>query len=56
MDTNYRGYKIIKTYIHGFNYYKIYGEKPLYSRLKDAKLEIDRRDAVKPEISSTEEA
>lgn len=45
MGTKYKGYEIIKTYRHGYNYYKIVGEKELYSRLKDAKLIIDKREA-----------
>ena len=45
MTTKYKGYEIIKTYKHGYNYYRILGEKELYSRLKDEKLEIDRRTA-----------
>lgn len=45
MGTKYKGYEIIKTYRHGYNYYKIVGEKELYSRLKDAKLIIDMREA-----------
>lgn len=44
MGTNYKGYTITKTYRHGYNYYKISGEKKLYSRLKDAKAEIDSRE------------
>ena len=43
MGTKYKGYEIIKTYKHGYSYYRIAGEQALYSRLKDAKLEIDRR-------------
>lgn len=43
MGTKYKGYEIIKTYAHGYNYYKISGEKRLYSRMKDAKAEIDSR-------------
>lgn len=43
MGTNYKGYIIIKTYRHGYNYYKIQGEDRLYSRLKDAKANIDSR-------------
>ncbi len=45
--TIYKGIKIIKTWKHGYNYYKIEGEKRLYSRLKDAKAEIDKREVVK---------
>ena len=44
MGTKYKGYDIVKTYRHGYNYYKISGEKQLYSRLKDAKAEIDSRE------------
>ena len=47
MWTDYRGYRIIKTYRHGYNYYKIVGENTLYSRLKDAKAAIDNRLEVK---------
>ena len=36
MGTKYKGYEIVKTYRHG--------EKQLYSRLKDAKAEIDSRE------------
>ncbi len=43
MGTKYKGYEIIKTYKHGYNYYKIKGESQLYSRLKDAKTTIDSR-------------
>ena len=41
--TYYKGFTIIKTYRHGYNYYKIDGEKDLYSYLKDAKRIIDLR-------------
>lgn len=44
MSTKYKGFEIIKTYKHGYNYYRIVGEKALYSRLKDAKYEIDKRE------------
>jgi len=47
MWTDYKGYRIIKTYRHGYNYYKIVGESTLYSRLKDAKAAIDNRLEVK---------
>ena len=47
MITTYKGYTIIKTFAHGYTYYKISGEKQLYSRLKDAKFEIDKRTEVK---------
>lgn len=43
MGTEYKGYAIIKTFRHGYNYYKISGEQQLYSRLKDAKAAIDNR-------------
>lgn len=43
MGTKYKGYEIIKTYKHGYNYYRIVGEPALYSRLKDAKANIDNR-------------
>ena len=43
MTTKYKGYEIIKTYRHGYNYYRILGEDRLYSRLKDAKTAIDNR-------------
>lgn len=45
MITKYKGYEIIKTYKYGYCYYKIVGEKELYSRLKDAKATIDEREA-----------
>lgn len=44
MGTAYKGYTIIKTYKHGYSYYKISGEKTLYSRLKDVKANIDSRE------------
>ena len=44
MGKTYKGYTIIKTYKHGFNYYKISGEKETFSRLKDLKAVIDRRE------------
>ena len=44
MGTTYKGYEIIKTYKHGYSYYKISGESKLYSRLKDAKADIDSRE------------
>lgn len=44
MGTAYKGYTIIKTYKHGYSYYKISGEKTLFSRLKDAKANIDSRE------------
>ena len=40
MTSKSKGYEIIKTYKHGYSYYKIVGEKKLYSRLKDAKSTI----------------
>ena len=43
MGTVYKGFKIIKTFKHGYYYYKIEGEKDLYSYLKDAKRIIDLR-------------
>lgn len=42
MTTKYKGYEIIKTYRHGYSYYRIIGQDALYSRLKDAKLTIDK--------------
>lgn len=42
MATKYKGYEIIKTYRHGYSYYRIIGQNTLYSRLKDAKLTIDK--------------
>ncbi|MCD7891628.1 MAG: hypothetical protein LUG26_07785 [Ruminococcus sp.] len=44
MGTKYKGYEIIKTFRFGYSYYKISGENRLYSRLKDAKAEIDSRE------------
>lgn len=44
MGTNYKGYTIVKTFKHGYYYYKIAGEKQLYSRLKDAKAIVDSRE------------
>jgi len=44
MGTKYKGYEIYKTFRFGYSYYKISGEKSLYSRLKDAKAEIDSRE------------
>lgn len=41
--TVYKGYTINKVFKHGYYYYKIAGEKQLYSRLKDVKAEIDKR-------------
>lgn len=41
--TKYKGFEIIKTYAHGYNYYKIAGEKELYSTLKGAKFAVDAR-------------
>ena len=43
MGTNYKGFEIVKTYRHGYNYWKISGEKQLYSTMKAAKAEIDSR-------------
>ncbi len=43
MGTKYKGYEIIKTYRHGYSYYKISGESQLYSLMKDAKAVIDKR-------------
>ena len=45
MKTNYKGFEIIKTFRHGYTYWKISGEKQLYSTMKAAKLEIDGREA-----------
>lgn len=42
-DVNYKGYLIIKCERCGHDYYRIFGEKHLYLRLKDAKYEIDTR-------------
>lgn len=41
MTYEYKGHRIFKTYRHGYNYYKIEGQKELFSRLKDAKATID---------------
>ena len=41
MTYEYKGYTIFKTYRHGYNYYKIKGKKELFSRLTDAKANID---------------
>lgn len=41
--TVYKGYTINKVFKYGYYYYKIAGEKQLYTRLKDAKAEIDKR-------------
>ncbi len=41
--TVYKGYTINKVFKYGYYYYRISGEKQLYSRLKDAKAEIDKR-------------
>ena len=49
MGTQYKGYEIIKTFRFGYTYYKIRGERDLYSRQKDAKAEIDRRAESKGE-------
>lgn len=40
---NYKGFEIVKTYKHGYTYYKISGEAELFSYLKDAKMVIDGR-------------
>lgn len=39
----YRGIKIIKTYAHGYTYWRIEGEKLLYTTAEAAKVEIDNR-------------
>lgn len=39
----YKGYRITKVFAYGYYYFKIVGEKQLYSRLKDAKAVIDKR-------------
>lgn len=39
---NYKGYRIIKVYRHGYNYYKVEGFEKIYSYQRDAKLAIDR--------------
>lgn len=41
--TVYKGYTINKVFKYRYYYYRISGEKQLYSRLKDAKAEIDKR-------------
>ena len=38
----YKGFRIIKTYKHGYNYYKVEGFSKTYSYQRDAKLAIDR--------------
>jgi hypothetical protein len=43
MGYEHKGYKIIKTWRHGYTYYKIEGEKDLYTTRKAAIAEIDRR-------------
>lgn len=43
MGTNYKGYKIIKTYRHGYTYWKIDGEDTLYSTMKGAKIAINNK-------------
>lgn len=45
MGIKYKGFEIYKTFRFGYSYYKISGEKQLYSRLTDAKLAIDHRTA-----------
>ena len=49
MFTKYKGYTILKTFKHGYNYYRIVDDHDgkLYSRLKDAKAVIDKRTEVK---------
>lgn len=39
----YKNFEILKIFKHGYNYYKIVGEKDLYITLKAAKNEIDSR-------------
>lgn len=43
MKTNYKGFEIIKTYRHGYTYWKIAGENTLYSTMKGAKIAIDSK-------------
>lgn len=45
MGCKYKGYTIIKTFRHGYSYWKISGEKALYGTRKAAKAEIDAREA-----------
>ena len=39
----YKGYEIIKTFRFGYSYYKISGEKQLYTTRKEAIRVIDSR-------------
>lgn len=43
MWNEYKGIKIYKTFRHGYSYYRIEGQKDLFTTLKAAKAEIDRR-------------
>ena len=39
---SYKGYEIGKTFKHGYVYWKVSGDKTLFSTLRDAKRYIDR--------------
>lgn len=46
MGYEYKGYTIIKVYRHGYSYWKISGEKELFSTRKAAIAEINSREVA----------
>ena len=42
----YKGFTIMKTFRYGYSYWKIVGNKQLFSTLKAAKFYIDEKEGV----------